>query len=95
MFITEKTTRPILNLHPQIIYGATGTIEHLKSLGYKTFNNYWSEDYDNVDGEHKLEAIMNVIKEMSAKSIEELHEMYWDMMPILKHNQKILLDTEI
>jgi|TARA_B100000073_G_C23702369_1_gene560906 hypothetical protein len=95
MFITEKTTRPILNLHPQIIYGATGTIEHLKSLGYKTFSDYWSEDYDNVDGEHKLESIMNVIKEMSAKSIEELHEMYWDMMPILKHNQEILLDTEI
>ena len=95
MFITEKTTRPILNLHPQIIYGATGTIEHLKSLGYKTFSDYWSEDYDNVDGEHKLEAIMNIIKQMSAKSLQELHEMYWDMMPILKHNQAVLLDTSM
>ena len=70
-------------------------IEGLKSLGYKTFSDYWSEDYDNVDGEHKLEAIMNVIKQMSAKSLEELHEMYWDMMPILKHNQAVLLDTII
>tara|TARA_B100000927_G_scaffold286110_1_gene277107 strand:- start:1045 stop:2190 length:1146 start_codon:yes stop_codon:yes gene_type:complete len=95
MFITEKITRPILNLHPQIIYGPTGTLQHLKSLGYKTFSDYWSEDYDNLDGDHKLEAIMDIIKQMSVKSLEELHEMYWDMMPILKHNQAILLDTSI
>lgn len=95
MFITEKITRPILNLHPQIIYGPTGVLEHLKSIGYKTFSNYWNEDYDSVDGDHKLEKIMAVIKDLSSKSLSELHEMYWDMMPILEHNQKILLDTEI
>jgi len=92
MFITEKITRPILNLHPQIIYCATGTLEHLKSLGYKTFSNYWDEDYDNVNGDEKLYKIMDVIRELSNKPLEELHEMYWDMMPILKHNQAVLLD---
>ena len=35
MFITEKTTRPMLNLHPQLIYCCTGTLDHLKSMGYK------------------------------------------------------------
>lgn len=92
MFITEKTTRPMLNLHPQILYCSTGTLDYLKSLGYKTFSNYWNEDYDNeVNPDKKLSLMIDTIKDVSSKSIEELHEMYWDMMPILKHNQELLL----
>lgn len=95
MFITEKITRPILNLHPQIIYGPTGVLEHLKSLGYKTFSDYWDEDYDKLNGERKLTAIMELITDLGSRSLQDLHDMYWDMMPILKHNQEILLNTEV
>ena len=95
MFITEKITRPMLNLHPQIIYGASGTLEHLKSLGYKTFSDYWDEDYDQLNGERKLNAIMDILTDLGSRSLQDLHDMYWDMMPILKHNQALLLDTEV
>lgn len=96
MFITEKTSRPMLYLHPQIIYSTSGTLEYLKSWGFKTFSNYWNEDYDNEqNGDKKLQMIMDVVKELNNKPIEELHEMYWDMVPILKHNQNILLNTGI
>ena len=96
MFITEKTTRPMLYLQPQILYSTSGTLEYLKSWGFKTFSDYWNEDYDNEqDGKKKLQMIMDVIKELNNKSLEELHEMYWDMMPILKHNQNILINTGI
>ena len=93
MFITEKTTRPMLNLHPQVIYCCTGTLDHLRSMGYKTFSNYWNEDYDNeIDPIKKVNMVTDVVKELNDKPIEELHEMYWDMMPILKHNQSILIN---
>ena len=93
MFITEKTTRPMLNLHPQLIYCCTGTLDHLKSMGYKTFSNYWNEDYDNeTDSKKKVDMLTDVIKQLNNKPIEELHEMYWDMMPILKHNQSLLIN---
>ena len=39
--------------------------------------------------------IMDVVTELNNKPLEELHEMYWDMMPILKHNQNILINTGI
>jgi hypothetical protein len=39
--------------------------------------------------------IMDVVKELNNKSLEELHEMYWDMMPILKHNQDVLINSEV
>ena len=45
--LQKKQLRPMLNLHPQLIYCCTGTLDHLKSMGYKTFSNYWNEDYDN------------------------------------------------
>ena len=32
----------------------------------------------------------NIVKKLNDKPIEELHEMYWDMMPILKHNQTLV-----
>jgi hypothetical protein len=38
--------------------------------------------------------MIDTIKDVSSKSIEELHEMYWDMMPILKHNQELLLSQK-
>lgn len=96
MFITEKTTRPMLYLHPQILYSTSGTLEYLKSWGFKTFSNYWNEDYDNeTNSNKKLQMIMDVVTELNNKPLEELHEMYWDMMPILKHNQNILINTGI
>ena len=92
IFITEKITRPMLNLHPQIVYSGAGTLDYIKSIGFKTFNNYWSEDYDNEsDPDKKVQLIVNIVKKLNNKPIEELHEMYWDMMPILKHNQSLLL----
>ena len=85
----------MLNLHPQILYCSTGTLDYLKSLGYKTFSNYWNEDYDNeTNPDKKLSLMIDTIKDVSSKSIEELHEMYWDMMPILKHNQELLLSQK-
>ena len=83
----------MLNLHPQLIYCCTGTLDHLKSMGYKTFNNYWNEDYDNeTDSKKKVDMLTDVIMQLNNKPIEELHEMYWDMMPILKHNQSLLIN---
>ena len=95
MFLTEKITRPMLNLHPQIIYGASGTLEHLQSIGFKTFSDYWDEHYDHLNGERKLDAIMDLLIDLGSRSQQDLHDMYWDMMPILKHNQAVLLDITI
>lgn len=96
LFLTEKSTRPMLNLHPQIIYSSSGTLEYYKEKGFKTFSNYWNEDYDNEEnGERKLQMIIDVIKELNNKHIDEIHEMYIDMIPILKHNQQHLINMEL
>jgi len=86
----------MLNLHPQIIYSGAGTLEYYKEKGFKTFSNYWNEDYDNEEnGERKLQMIIDLINELNNKHIDEIHEMYWDMMPILKHNQQHLINMDL
>lgn len=95
MFLTEKIFRPILYWHPQLIQCTSGTLDYLKQLGFKTFSNYWNEDYDNeTNGERRTQMIVSEIKKLNNKSLEELHEMYWDMMPILEHNRDLLLNND-
>jgi hypothetical protein len=95
MFLTEKIFRPILYWHPQLVQCSTGTLDYLKQLGFKTFSNYWNEDYDNEpNGERRTQMIVSEVKKLNNKSLEELHEMYWDMMPILEHNRNLLLDHD-
>jgi hypothetical protein len=45
-FVTEKTWKSVVMQHPFMIVGETGTLQHLHSLGFETFENLWSEDYD-------------------------------------------------
>jgi len=46
-FITEKTYRAILNKSPFVIQGEKGTLASLRSKGFKTFDNFIKEDYEN------------------------------------------------
>jgi hypothetical protein len=40
IFLTEKTWKPIINNQPFIIAGQPNTLKYLKSLGFRTFENY-------------------------------------------------------
>lgn len=95
IFATEKTFRPMLYWHPQLIYTSDGMLDWLKACGFKTFSNYWNEDYDNEpNGQVRKKMIVDEIKQLQNKPIEELHEMYWDMMPILEHNRHLILTND-
>ena len=86
-FFTEKTFRPLAICQPFIYVGMHGMLDKLKSYGFKTFGDFWDESYDNIeDDDTRLDIIMNIIKKLNEKSLEELHEMYIEMIPILKHN---------
>lgn len=45
-FVTEKTWKSVAMQHPFMIVGEPGTLQHLHSLGFETFENLWSESYD-------------------------------------------------
>ena len=87
---TEKTTRPINFKKPFIVYGSRDYMCYLTQMGFKTFHDFWSEDYDGYEGRDRYLKILVLIDELSKKSKQELQDMYQAMRPILDHNHNLL-----
>ena len=89
--ISEKTLNAIKNYGPFLMCAAPGTLQMLKDMGFKTFDKFWPEDYDNiVSNKDRLARICEVIEFIDTFDINELRKMYNEMIPILKHNNENL-----
>jgi hypothetical protein len=87
IFFTEKILKPILNFHPFIHVGNVHSLEQLRKYGFKTFSPFINESYDDIgDSGKRFLEIEKEINRLCSKSIEEIHEWYWSMEDILKHN---------
>lgn len=94
-YFTEKTVKAILYKRPFISYGNPGTMAYLKDHGFKTFNEFWDESYDDEkDDDKKIKMITQIIKDLCKKNILEINRMYDKMMPILEHNKNLLVNTD-
>lgn len=89
-FPTEKTTRPMWLKKPFITFASPNHLEYLRALGFKTFYEFWPEDYDSYQDRDRFLAILDVIDTLAKKSNNELVDMYQRMQPILDHNYNLL-----
>ena len=88
-FPTEKTWRGIISKTPFVVQGPIDYLKNLKRLGFKTFSDYWTEEYDSAGGALRLYELKNVVDQIGSKSLQELNSMYADMQPILEHNYQV------
>lgn len=87
---TEKFFKPIITMNPFIILGEPQTLKMLHELGYKTFNNWIDESYDNtLDDRERFIKVLNEVKRLNEFTLEQLNDMYLEMMPVLEHNQQL------
>jgi hypothetical protein len=90
-FLTEKTIKPIMNLHPFVVLGNPHTLEVLKSFGFKTFDRWWDESYDDIKNfKDRANKLLDLVKILCSKSDDEWIFMLKEMEETLKHNQKLL-----
>lgn len=94
-FPTEKTFRPMIQLTPFITFGPRGFLSNLQRTGFKTFNNYWNESYDDLSGQDRIIAIRQVLSTLFTYSPTQLQEMYNDMMPLLVHNKNRITEMSV
>lgn len=86
-YLTEKSYKGITAKRPFVIVGAPGSIDLLKSYGFKTFDRWWSEDYDyEQNPSRRLEKIFAIIEYISSKKTIELQDMINEMSEILDYN---------
>ena len=88
LFISEKIWKPIALGHPFIILGNKGSLRYLKENGFKTFDKWFDESYDDSDNlEEKIEIITNTIDQIKNKTVEELIQIREEMKEICEHNR--------
>ena len=91
VFVTEKTVKAIDYCKPFVINGDRGTLKYLHSMGFKTFNQWWDESYDEdkTDWE-RINSITKIIKHICSLSEKQIMKLYEEMLPTIKHNFKRL-----
>ena len=77
---------------PFIVQGPQWYLRRLQDMGFQTFDRWWDEGYSEDPADYQLEVIKDVVKDISARSVEDLSTMYKEMQSVLKHNKQCLLE---
>jgi len=87
--LTEKTFKPICLGMPFILLSTAGSLQYLKSYGFKTFDSLWDESYDlETNDIARIEKISKLLQQLHALSQEEKQQLFNKALPIIKHNQE-------
>jgi hypothetical protein len=93
---TEKTWRPFINMTPFMTVGPRSHLHNLKKLGFKTFDQWWDEGYDEDvgldNGRQSIRCIQHNCDRVAQLNSQQLESLYQDMMPTLQHNQQRFLE---
>ena len=94
VFFSEKIFKPIFACQPFILSGNRGSLQHLKDLGFKTFDKWWDESYDL---EYTFPAIvrkmLKVVTEIVNKTDDELITILQEMEETLIHNYDVFMES--
>ena len=93
--LSEKTFKAIINRHPFIIVGAPKTLQLLKEFGYRTFDPFINESYDEIDNDaERLWRIVTEIDKLINLSQNELTAFLNFCKPIVEHNYNNLCNRK-
>jgi hypothetical protein len=90
-FITEKTFKVLAQHRPFVIFGDTNILKTLRSQGFKTFDKYCDESYDDIaepvaKSQRAIEAIKQLVKSCE-KHPDEIDS-------ICRHNQNLFFSNQ-
>ena len=90
--LNEKISKPIQSSQPFLMVSAPYYLKTLKSYGFKTFDKWWDESYDDeVDDDIRMSKIQDNISMISEWSIDYCNYIYYnEMQSVLIHNKSIL-----
>ena len=95
LHLTEKTLRPIACGHPFILVATQGSLEYLRSYGFKTFHGIIDETYDTIaDPAQRLEAILIEMKRIATLPHDDKQQVYDSLRSIANYNQQRFFSAE-
>ena len=90
-FITEKSFKPIKHGQLFFIAGAAGSLQALRDLGYKTFDNILDNSYDTVTNHTQR---WERLRDSIAKAQPCLPQLFEQARADLEHNQQLFVASK-
>jgi hypothetical protein len=84
--LTEKTFKPIALGMPFVIVGTKGSLEYLRSYGFRTFEGIWDESYDLAEDHVRIERIASLLRSLDELSPEGKQELFDQCQEVIEHN---------
>lgn len=93
IFITEKTFRSFLIGMIPVVYGAPGTIQTLRDLGYDVYDDIVDHGYDQIG--HYQKRMNAVVMECDRlnKNMDEIKKFYLENQDRIRQNQDHLMNS--
>lgn len=84
--LTEKTFKPIALGMPFVIVGTQGSLEYLRSYGFRTFEGIWDESYDQADDEVRIERIASLLRSLDELPQSAKQDLFEQCYEVIEHN---------
>ena len=95
LHLTEKSLRPIALRQPFMLVATYGSLEYLRSYGFKTFDPIIDESYDTIkDPVKRLDAIVQVMQKISQWTDSERIKNMTCLQEIADYNYRYFFSAE-
>lgn len=92
-YFSEKVFKPIVHRTPFLFFGPAYSLKRLHKHGFKTFSDFWNEDYDNESDHHlRFLKCCHTMQEIVTQPLEDLIKMYSKMQDIVNYNYIRLIE---
>jgi len=71
---------------PFVIVGTRGSLEYLRSYGFRTFGDIWDESYDDANDGVRIEKIAKLLKDLDDLSADQKQKTFESARDIIEHN---------
>jgi muramidase (phage lysozyme) len=84
--LTEKTFKPIAMGMPFVIVGTKGSLEYLRSYGFRTFEGIWDESYDSAEDDVRIARIASLLRSLNELSPGDKQHLFDQARKVIEHN---------
>jgi len=84
--LTEKTFKPIALGMPFVIVGTRGSLEYLRSYGFRTFEGIWDESYDQASDDVRIEHIASLLQSLDKLPQSAKQDLFNQCQAVVEHN---------
>jgi len=93
--LTEKALRPIACAQPFILASTAGSLEYLRSYGFKTYGHIWDEQYDLIkEPKERLIRIADLMRQIANWNPETRFIKMSEAQAVADYNKKLFFSKE-